>query len=315
MALEADLIVDRRRLRSQVSRWRFLALAILAAALLATGWVAAGRPGGDNTGDHIARVSLNGLITYDRPFIRVLEQVADNPSAKALMLLIDSPGGSTAGSEAIYIALRRVAEKKPVIAVVGTLGASGAYVAALASDRIFAAQTSLVGSIGVLIQWAEFDQAMKTLGVRFQEVKTSPLKASPNGYEPASDEAKAALRSIIDDSYKWFTALVRDRRQMDDATVAAVSDGRVFTGRQALDLRLVDQLGDGKVARMWLSRERSLPETLAERDYRPRRDTVASFIGFSAARAVAALGLPEWVSHLFDDAAPRLDGLVSVWHP
>lgn len=315
MALEADLIVDRRRLRSQVSRWRFLALAILAVALLATGWVIAKRPGSTTTSDHIARVSLNGLITYDRPFIRVLEQVADNPKAKALMLMIDSPGGSTAGSEAIYTALRRVAEKKPVIAVVGTLGASGAYVAALASDRIFAAQTSLVGSIGVLIQWAEFDQAMKSLGVRFQEVKTSPLKASPNGYEPASEEARAALRSIIDDSYKWFTALVKDRRQMDDAAVATVSDGRVFTGRQALDLRLVDQLGDGKVARMWLSSEKSLPETLAERDYRPQRDTVASFFGFSAARVAAVLGLPEWMNRILDDAAPRLDGLVSVWHP
>lgn len=315
MSLEADLIVDRRKLRGMVSRWRLIAFVSLGVVVLALGWVLAGKPGTGGAQDHIARISLAGLVTYDRPFIRMLDRVAQNDRIKGVLLQIDSPGGSTAGSEAVYSAIRRVSEKKPVVAVVGTLGASGAYVAALASDRIVAAQTSLVGSIGVLIQWAEFDQAIRTLGVRFQEIKTSPLKASPNGFEPASDEAKAALRALIDDSYKWFTGLVKERRTMSDEALALVADGRVFTGRQALELRLVDQLGDDKTARAWLAAERKLGLGLPERDYKPRRDTFSSLIGVTFANFASSLGLPEWIAQAFQDVPARLDGMVSVWHP
>lgn len=319
MTVEADLIVDRRRLRRQVSRWRALAFLALGLMVAGLGWLAAGRPGTSLGQDHIARVALGGLVTYDRPYIALLDSLADNKLVKGVVLRIDSPGGSTAGSEAIYDALRRIAERKPVVAVVGTLGASGAYVAALASDHIVSAQTSLVGSIGVLIQWAEFDQAMKTLGVKFQEVKTSPLKASPNGFEPASEEAKAALKALIDDSYKWFTGLVKERRGLKDDELKQVSDGRVFTGRQALDLKLVDELGDEKTARAWLAKEKNLALRLPVRNYQPQRDNLSSYFGFSAshlaARAGANLGLPAWLIHLFDEETPHLDGLVSVWHP
>lgn len=314
MTLEADLIVDRRRLRGQVSRWRLIAFLTLGLLVFGLGWLVAGKPGYGGERDHIARLSLTGLVTYDRTFIRLLDSIADNNHVKGLILQIDSPGGSTAGSEAIYIAIRRVAEKKPVVGVIGTLGASGAYVAALATDHVVAAQTSLVGSIGVLIQWTEFDQAMKTLGLRFQEVKTSPLKASPNGFEPASDEAKAALRAIIDDSYRWFTNLVTERRGLADEALARVSDGRVFTGRQALDLKLVDELGDNKTARAWLASDKKLPASLPEQEYRPRRDTIASYLGFSLGGLAEALGLPGDLAQRLDGTQPRLDGLISVWH-
>ena len=315
MTLDADLIVDRRRLRRLLTRWRLMAFVSLALGASVLGWAIAGPPGFAPQTDHVARVSLAGFITYDRPFIAMLDRVANNERVKGVVLQIDSPGGSTAGSEALYNAIRRVAEKKPVVAVVGTLGASGAYVAALATDRIIAGQTSLVGSIGVLIQWTELDQALRTLGVKVQEIKTSPLKAAPNGYEPASDDAKAALRALIGDSYKWFTELVKERRGLVDDALTTVTDGRVFTGRQALDLRLIDQLGDEKGARAWLADSKKIPTTLPLTDYKPVRDSVASFLGVNVSAILTWLGLPQALSDTLFAAPQRLDGLVSVWHP
>ena len=121
-----------------------------------------------------------------------------------------------------------------MVVVVDGLAASGAYIAALSSEHIIAQDTSLVGSIGVLFQYPNFTDVLKTIGIKVEEIKSSPLKAAPNGFEPTSPEARAAIEAIVLDSYAWFKGLVKDRRQMDDAQLARVADGRVFTGRQAV---------------------------------------------------------------------------------
>jgi protease-4 len=316
MALEADLIVDRRRLRRRLTFWRVAGVAAAIVAVLALGALGASRAGLlPATGQHVARVALSGFVTYDRPLIRALERVADNDRARALVLQIDSPGGSVTGSEALYAAIRRVAEKKPVVAVVGTLGASGAYIAALGADHIVSGETSLVGSVGVIVQWADVAQLLRTLGIQFHEVKTSPLKASPNPFEPPSEEARAALRALVGDSYAWFTNLVGTRRRLEGERLREVSDGRVFTGRQAIGLGLVDSLGDERAARAWLARERNVAADLAVRDYRPRRDRLPGFLDVALATVGERLGLPgAWLPQLAS-AEARLDGLVSVWHP
>ena len=109
------------------------------------------------------------------------------------------------------------------------------------ADHIVAQDTSLVGSIGVLFQYPNFTEVLKTIGIKVEEIKSSPLKAAPNGFEPTSPEARAAIEAIVLDSYAWFKGLVKDRRKMDDAQLAAVADGRVFTGRQGVGLKLVDE--------------------------------------------------------------------------
>ena len=161
---------------------------------------------------------------------------------------INSPGGTTAGSEQLYDALVRLKAKKPLVVVVEGLAASGGYITAIAADHIIAQQSSLVGSIGVLFQFPNFTELLKTVGVKVEEVKSSPLKAAPNGFEPTSPEARAALDALVKDSYAWFRGLVKERRGMDDASLEKVADGRVFTGRQAVELKLIDQLGDEKTA-------------------------------------------------------------------
>ena len=181
---------------------------------------------------------------------------------------INSPGGTTAGSEQLYDALVRLKAKKPLVVVVEGLAASGGYITAIASDHIVAQQSSLVGSIGVLFQYPNFTELLKTVGVKVEEVKSSPLKAAPNGFEPTSPEARAALDALVKDSYAWFRGLVKERRGMDDALLEKVADGRVFTGRQAVDLKLVDQLGDEKTAVAWLVAEKKVKADLPVRDYK-----------------------------------------------
>ncbi|MDB5546035.1 MAG: sppA, partial [Hyphomicrobiales bacterium] len=210
-----------------------------------------------------------------------------------------------------------VAEKKPVVAVVGTMAASGGYIAAMGSDRIFAEGNSLVGSIGVLFQFPNFSKLLDTVGVAVESVKSSPLKAAPNGVEPTSPEARAALNALVVDSYDWFKALVKDRRHLDDSLLAKVSDGRVFTGRQGMDLKLVDALGGEREAIAWLEQDKKIDKDLPVRDWKKERSLERlGLLGVSAglldSLGLDALAMPLRRLAALGDAR-LLDGLVSVW--
>jgi protease-4 len=315
MTLDANTLVDRRSLRRKLTFWRAGAILIVIAALLLVS--SALSKNGFITSKklpHVAKIDVTGVITYEPKLLDALKRVEENDAAKALLVFIDSPGGSTAGSEVLYNALRRIAAKKPVVAQIGTLGASGAYVTALGCDHIVATKTSLVGSIGVLVQWAEFDQLINKWGIRFQEVKTSPLKASPNGFEPASEEAKAALRDLVQDSFSWFTGLVAERRGMSEAELKRVTDGRVFTGSQSMNLKLIDEIGDQQTALNWLITKKEIAKTLPLEVYKPEDKNLPSWLG-AAASLAGALGLiPPWLSAI-QGSTIRLDGLISVWQP
>ena len=238
-----------------------------------------------------------------------------------MIVHVDSPGGTTAGSQQLYDALRALQAKKPMVVVVDGLAASGAYIAALSADHIIAHDTSLVGSIGVLFKYPNFTQALKTLGIEVETIKSSPLKASPSGFEPTSPEARAAMQAIVLDTYAWFKNLVQTRRHMNDAQLAAVDDGRVFTGRQGLGLKLVDALGNEQTALAWLAKEKKIPATTPVRDYslKPRFDEL-SFLHV-AAWTFQAVGLSGFAQRLEDwggvQAIERLnlDGLLALWHP
>src|ERR1700754_4957235 len=267
MSLDSDVIVDRRRIRRKLTFWRVAAAVVAIAAVVGVGVIAAGGRSSLTTVGSIARINIEGLIRSDQDRVEALERL-EKSQAAAIIVHINSPGGTTAGSEQLYDALTRLKAKKPLVVVVEGLAASGGYIAALASDQIIAQQSSLVGSIGVLFQFPNFSELMKTVGVKVEEVKSSPLKAAPNGYEPTSPEARAALDALVKDSYAWFRELVQTRRSMDDATLQTVSDGRVFTGRQAVSLKLIDQLGDEKTAVAWLVAQKKISSELPVRDYK-----------------------------------------------
>jgi protease-4 len=322
MSLDSDVIVDRRRIRRKLTFWRVAAALIAIAAVLTIGLIAApGGRGGLTTAGSIARVNIEGLIRSDQERVEALEQL-EKSHAAAVIVHINSPGGTTAGSEQLYDSLTRLKAKKPLVVVVEGLAASGGYITAIAADHIVAQQSSLVGSIGVLFQFPNFSELLKTVGVKVEEVKSSPLKAAPNGYEPTSPEARAALDSLVKDSYAWFRGLVKERRGMDDALLEKVSDGRVFTGRQAVELKLIDQLGDEKTAIAWLVAQKGVKADLPVRDYKltPRFGDL-TFLRTAAAVTFDALGLSTIARHIEQagvaQAADRLglEGMLALWQP
>ena len=320
MSLDADAIVDRRRMRRKLTFWRVSALAVALFALIAA--IVALVPDSRwlPRGDYIARIKVQGLIRGNQDRVAALERLGRS-RARAVIVHIDSPGGTTAGSEQLYDSLRALQAKKPMVVVVDGLAASGAYIAALSAEHIIAQDTSLVGSIGVLFQYPNFTEVLKTIGVQVESIKSSPLKAAPNGFEPTSPAARAAIEAIVLDSYAWFKGLVKDRRHMDDAQLAAVDDGRVFTGRQCVGLKLVDSLGNETTALAWLEKEKSVPASTPVRDYalEPRFSELSFLhvaawtfeaVGLSAmAQRIEALGAVQAVERL------NLDGLLALWHP
>src|SRR5205809_2210118 len=322
MSLDSDVIVDRRRIRRKLTFWRVAAVLVAIAAVVAVGVVAIPSERSPlTTSGSIARVHIDGLIRSDSNRVEALERL-EKSRAAAVVVHINSPGGTTAGSEQLYDALMRLKAKKPLVVVVEGLAASGGYITAIAADHVVAQQSSLVGSIGVLFQFPNFGELLKTVGVKVEEVKSSPLKAAPNGFEPTSPEARAALDALVKDSYAWFRNLVKERRGMDDALLEKVADGRVFTGRQAVELKLIDQLGDEKAAVAWLVAEKKVKSDLPVRDFkltphfgdltflRAAASITFDALGLGAiARQIEQAGVTQAVDQL------SLDGMLALWRP
>ena len=306
-----EYLVERHLLARKLSFWRIAALGALFVAVVVAGWRLAGDR--SHAGAHIARVRITGVIKDDRDLLKVVRDVAAS-SASAAILSIDSPGGTTTGAEALYDELRQLAAKKPTVAVVDGMAASGAYIAAIAADGIVARGNSMVGSIGVMMQMPNAAKLMEIVGVKMEEIKSAPLKAAPNPYEPTTPEARAAVATMIADSYNWFKGLVKERRKLDDAGLAIVSDGRVFTGRQGIELKLVDRIGGEREAIAWLEAEKGVAKGLKVRDWKkPRKIETFGLLGALADaagldRIAAALTAADGLAR-----APLLDGLLAIW--
>ena len=320
MPLDPDAIVDRRRMRRKLTFWRVGAVAIAIIAVAGFAWRSLPGGGLSPSGDYIARIKVQGLIRNNQERVDALERLARSP-ARAVIVRIDTPGGTTAGAEQLYDALRRLQEKKPMVVVVDGLAASGGYIAAMAADHIIALDTSIIGSIGVLCQYPNFSDVLKTVGIQVESIRSSPLKAAPSGFEPTSPEARAAIASIVMDSYAWFKGLVQSRRKLDDGLLNSVTDGRVFTGRQAVNLKLVDSLGNEKTALEWLQREKNIPATTPVRDVPlTARFGDLSFLHM-AKFALETVGLPGFAQRIETWGALgaverlNLDGLLALWHP
>jgi protease-4 len=322
MSLDADLIVDRRRLRRKLTFWRVIAVAVIVLGIAGIAALASNRFGFVGVRPYIARVTVSGLIRGDQERVAELDRLGRSSMARAVIVHVDSPGGTTAGSEQLFDSLSRLREQKPLVIVVDSMAASGGYITALASDHIIAQQTSLVGSIGVLFQFPNVADLLDKIGVKVETVKSTPLKAAPDGFEPTSPEARAALDSIIQDSYAWFKGLVQDRRHLNNDQLQAVVDGRVFTGHQGLDLKLIDELGDERTALAWLAKEKNVDTKLPVRDYElQRRFGDLPFLHAAAVAMLDAAGFTG-LAQDFDawgavDAVERfnLDGLLALWHP
>ncbi|MBX9698686.1 MAG: signal peptide peptidase SppA [Acetobacteraceae bacterium] len=304
MALDADLLIDRRRLKRRLALWRGAAvlLLVLGAALLGRG-SADGFAGLAGSG-HVARLAVSGVITEDRKLLQALERARQDAAVRAVLVSIDSPGGSVGGGEALHAALLRMAGDKPVVAVLRGTAASAGYMAALPASRIFARESTVTGSIGVLLQTPDASELLSRLGIRMETIVSGPLKDQPNPFHPLSPEGRAALERVVRDLYDQFVGMVVRGRGMEEARVRELADGRVFTGRQALAAGLIDAIGGEPEARAWLAAERGVAERLPVRDIevrsRAERLLEAAWRGFTRILISEGLGV---------------DGFRALWQP
>jgi protease-4 len=321
VSLDADAVVERRRLKRRVTFWRVLAvvaIAAVAAVLFArqqTGAV------GDVFGlaGHIARVDVSGFISVDQKQQQMLQKIRKSDQVKAVIVRINSPGGSTAGGEALYTELRRLSENKPVVAVFETTATSAAYMAAVATDHIVSRANSITGSVGVIVQWAEVDELLNNLGVNFEQVKSGDLKAVPNPFEEVTERQREATREVMQSSFQWFVDLVSERRNLDARALNSIRTGRIYTGEQAQAIGLVDQIGGEREARKWLSEEHNIPEDMRIVDWKPEGSDRFTWVDLALSGLSRVTGLDLAASLEGSRAAGlksiRLDGLVSVWQP
>jgi protease IV len=318
MALRADDLIDRRRLRRKLTFWRVAAIAILALGLVAIASWFYGDEFNGATVDHIAKVRIEGTITEDDELIKRLESIRKSDKVKGVILAIDSPGGTTVGGETIYEEVRKLAADKPVVAEVGTLAASAGYMIASAADHIVAHKSSIVGSIGVLIQYPDVSGMMDKLGIKLEEVKSSPLKASPSPFKPTNDDERAMVRKLILDSYDWFVGIVAERRKMTHEQALALADGSIFTGRQGVTNGLIDGVGGETEAIDWLA-TKGVDAKLKVVEWKNTEKRGGFLFSRTMLRTItSALGLPDYSGDVMHElGADRLflDGLVSVWHP
>jgi protease IV len=318
MTFETETVLDRRRLRRRLSWWRGLAVI---AALLALGLLIFSSAEGVGLTDRrqIARVSVEGIITEDRDQLKLLKKISETKNVSAVILFVNSPGGTTTGGEAMFEAIRNLAKTKPVVAQFGTVATSAAYIAGLAADQIVARGNSITGSVGVIFQWAEVSELLDKLGVKMNEIKSGPLKANPSPFQPLDEAGKAVAEQMVAESQRWFVGLVASRRGIETSDIAGLEQGRVFSGREALSYKLVDQIGGESEVVEWLEQKRNVPKGLKIVDWKPKRDSEWTVLGLSTqalSRLLGQVAGGEFLRLIGDEGALgrlRLDGLVSIW--
>ena len=298
MAIDTDFLLDRWRLKRQLTFWRLAAVGLFMAAAIAI----IGRSAIWPVGAHVARIEIDGVIESDRDRDAAFVRLAEDSQAKALIVFIDSPGGTVVGGESLYSNLRTIAKHKPVVAVMGDVATSAAYMAALGSDRIFAREGTVTGSIGVILQTADVTGLLDRIGIKPETIKSSSLKAQPNPFETFTPEARKATRKVVLDIYEGFVKLVQERRGLSRDQLTRIADGRVFSGGQALANGLIDELGGTEEARAWLRSAHNIDPDLPLRsiEIETPEDRLADVVGGLFKKLVFYERL-------------NLDGMVSLW--
>lgn len=287
-------------MKRRLNFWRVAAVLALGAALGAV-MSRAGSFGAAGL-RHVARVNVTGVIQEDTKLLQAVSNLARDGSVRAVIVSIDSPGGSVAGGESLRAALIRVAAAKPVVAVMRGTAASAGYMVALPAQRIFARDATLTGSIGVILQTGSVGDLLGRLGVSAEAIASGPLKDQPSFTRGLTPQGREYLNGLVADMYDQFVGMVADARHIEPGRVRELADGRAYTGRQAQKLGLVDEIGGEQEARDWLARERGIPSDTPVRDLQ-----VGSFYD----RTVGATLSGIWQSTVGSTLAPG--GAWAIW--
>lgn len=305
MALNTDTLLDRIKLKQQLRSWRVVAVAAL--VLAAVAFFGRGHGVAATAGDYIARITIEGMIIEDSYRDSALKDLQDDHEAVAVVVHINSPGGTVAAGESLYKQLQAISKQKPVVVVMRSLATSAGYMITLGTDRVFASPGSLTGSIGVLLQTVEATDLADKIGIKAITLRSGAMKGQFSPLEKTSREAIAVMQKVIDDYYEHFLSLILAHRPISEEELRPLADGRVYTGQQALELKLVDAIGDEGDAVNWLSEARNIDEDTHIRDVsltKPESPFAKMF------ESVFTGPLTNSVSN-----ALPLQGLVSVWQP
>lgn len=304
MPLSPDSIIDRIYLKAQLRKWRLLAVAFAVMGLLiAVGNSSKNSPASPKK-DYIARISFDGIIGDDQKIYKLISDVGNDTKAKAVIVWIDSPGGSAVGGEEIYLRLKELSAKKPVVTVMRSVAASAGYMISLGTDYVFAREGTITGSIGVLIETAEVTELAQKLGIKPIAIKSAPLKASPSPFEKSTPEAEKVMHDMIMDFYDRFVKMTEERRKLPHEQALILADGRVFSGRKAVETKLIDAIGGEKEAVDWLVKNRQIATDLEIFDAKveDKKDLLDRVLEGS-------------IGSFWQKSKTGLDGLVSLWHP
>jgi protease IV len=302
MAINADTLLDRLYLKSQITKWRICAIVLAFVAIIA---VTERFPNHSPIErEFVARLSMEGIIGDDQRVYDLIDDLAENNKAKAVIVWLDTPGGSAVGGEEIYERLIALGKRKPVVAVMRSVAASAGYMIAISTDYVVAREGTITGSIGVLIEGAEVTELAKKLGIEPLIVKSAPLKGTPSPFEKMTPESEQVVRSVIMDFYERFVDMVAERRKLPRDRVIQLADGRVYSGKAALTNKLVDALGGEDVAMEWLVKQRHIKDGLEIKDVKLEEEH-------------------NWMEAISQSIAGKflpnnrigLDGVKAVWHP
>jgi protease-4 len=302
MAMSADTLLDRLYLKGQVTKWRILAIAFAALAFIVS--FESVLPNSPMEKEYVARVSIDGFVSDNQKFYDLLKTIEKNRKIKAVIVSLDTPGGSAVGGEEIFLRLRQMSQKKPIVAVMRSVSASAGYMVALGADYIVAREGTITGSIGVLIQSAEVTQLAEKLGIKPVIIKSSALKGSPSPFEKSTPESEKVIGDVIQDFYNRFVQMVAERRNLPREKVVVLADGRIYSGKRAVETKLIDAIGGEQEAMKWLVEQKHISDGLEIKDAKmPQPDNLIDNISQSV------------TGKFFQSSGLSLDGLLAIWHP
>ncbi|WP_375332591.1 MULTISPECIES: signal peptide peptidase SppA [unclassified Candidatus Tisiphia] len=270
MTITPDYIIERKQNKLKLRLWKLatiLMFIVLIVVMIKKFDLSSSEYVTTNS-NYIAAVSIEDIIFEDTKRDKRLEKIIDDDKINALIVNVNSPGGTVVGSEKIYNILRKISAKKPVVIVMGTLAASGGYLISLGGDYIISHNGTITGSIGVILQTLEVTDLAKTLGITFNNFKSGELKAAPNPTEKVTEAVRQAIMSNVQDTYDYFIELVALRRGLAIEEVKKIADGRIYSGRQALKLKLVDAVGSEDDAIKWLQEVKKIDKDLKVKEFK-----------------------------------------------
>ena len=301
IGLEADLLLDRRRLKRRLVFWRIMAVsAVLSVFAYSAAKVG---PGGLPGARHVVRVNVSGIIGSERQLTQAVRGLAKDDSVVAVVLTVDSPGGSVAGGESLHDALKFIGAVKPVVAVMEGTAASAGYMISLPAARIFASNATLTGSIGVILETGSAGGLLERLGLSADAIISGPLKDQPSFTHGLSLAGRDYLQGLVNNLFGQFVTMVVQARHLDEARVRQLADGRAYSGQQALELGLVDEIGGETEARAWLEKDKGVKADIPIADLK-----LGSFYDRTIDAALGFVGQRFGLN--FSNAAP-----MALWTP